>query len=52
MLDTDEEVGVSHRVSILNGNGPPYFHSYLYMKGNPSCVPCLVSQTKHILTAA
>uniref|UniRef100_A0A8C5FS54 Myosin X, like 1 n=1 Tax=Gadus morhua TaxID=8049 RepID=A0A8C5FS54_GADMO len=32
LLDTDEEVGVGHRVSILNGNGPPYFHSYLYMK--------------------
>ncbi|KAG7258352.1 hypothetical protein CRUP_019282, partial [Coryphaenoides rupestris] len=31
LLDTDEEVTHS-RVSILNGNGPPYFHSYLYMK--------------------
>ncbi|KAM4624860.1 unconventional myosin-X [Polymixia lowei] len=31
LLDTDEEVA-NGRVSILNGNGPPYFHSYLYMK--------------------
>ncbi|XP_051563416.1 unconventional myosin-X-like [Myxocyprinus asiaticus] len=30
-VDTDEEVS-NGRVSILNGNGPPYFHSYLYMK--------------------
>uniref|UniRef100_A0A8B9L2Q6 Myosin X, like 1 n=1 Tax=Astyanax mexicanus TaxID=7994 RepID=A0A8B9L2Q6_ASTMX len=29
--DTDEEVS-NGRVSVLNGNGPPYFHSYLYMK--------------------
>ncbi|KAI1898304.1 hypothetical protein AGOR_G00070940 [Albula goreensis] len=30
--DTDEEVS-SERVNLLNGSGPPYFHSYLYMKG-------------------
>ncbi|KAG9271763.1 unconventional myosin-X-like [Astyanax mexicanus] len=29
--DTDEEVS-NGRVSLLNGSGPPYFHSYLYMK--------------------
>lgn len=32
MLDTDEEV-TNGRVTLLNGNGPPYFHGYLYMKG-------------------
>ena len=31
-MDTDEEVS-NGRVNILNGSGPPYFHSYLYMKG-------------------
>ncbi|XP_018581220.1 unconventional myosin-X-like [Scleropages formosus] len=31
-VDTDEEVS-NGRVNLLNGNGPPYFHSYLYMKG-------------------
>ncbi|XP_023661619.2 unconventional myosin-X [Paramormyrops kingsleyae] len=31
-VDTDEEVS-NGRVSLLNGSGPPYFHSYLYMKG-------------------
>lgn len=31
-VDTDEEVS-NGKVNILNGNGPPYFHSYLYMKG-------------------
>uniref|UniRef100_A0A8C7MQX6 Myosin X, like 1 n=1 Tax=Oncorhynchus kisutch TaxID=8019 RepID=A0A8C7MQX6_ONCKI len=31
LLDTDEEVH-NGRVTLLNGNGPPYFHSYLYMK--------------------
>uniref|UniRef100_A0A667XXW6 Myosin X, like 1 n=1 Tax=Myripristis murdjan TaxID=586833 RepID=A0A667XXW6_9TELE len=31
LVDTDEEV-TNGRVSVLNGNGPPYFHSYLYMK--------------------
>ncbi|XP_038129213.1 unconventional myosin-X isoform X4 [Cyprinodon tularosa] len=31
MLDTDEEV-TNGRVTLLNGNGPPYFHGYLYMK--------------------
>ncbi|XP_061091001.1 unconventional myosin-X [Conger conger] len=30
--DTDEEAS-GERVNLLNGNGPPYFHSYLYMKG-------------------
>ncbi|XP_016364290.1 unconventional myosin-X-like [Sinocyclocheilus rhinocerous] len=30
-VDTDEEVS-NGKVNILNGNGPPYFHSYLYMK--------------------
>ncbi|KAL2080831.1 hypothetical protein ACEWY4_022684 [Coilia grayii] len=30
-VDTDEEVS-NGRVTIFNGNGPPYFHSYLYMK--------------------
>ncbi|XP_036401500.1 unconventional myosin-X-like [Megalops cyprinoides] len=30
--DTDEEVS-NGKVNLLNGNGPPYFHSYLYMKG-------------------
>uniref|UniRef100_A0AAR2KG04 Myosin X, like 1 n=1 Tax=Pygocentrus nattereri TaxID=42514 RepID=A0AAR2KG04_PYGNA len=29
--DTDEEVS-NGRVGLLNGSGPPYFHSYLYMK--------------------
>ncbi|XP_062383564.1 unconventional myosin-X [Sardina pilchardus] len=31
-VDTDEEVSSNGRVHVLNGNGPPYFHSYLYMK--------------------
>ncbi|KAJ8253356.1 hypothetical protein GJAV_G00212020 [Gymnothorax javanicus] len=31
-VDTDEEVS-NGRVNVLNGSGPPYFHSYLYMKG-------------------
>ncbi|MBN3297313.1 MYO10 protein, partial [Amia calva] len=31
-IDTDEEVS-NGRVSLFNGTGPPYFHSYLYMKG-------------------
>ncbi|XP_042302396.1 unconventional myosin-X-like isoform X1 [Sceloporus undulatus] len=31
-MDTDEEL-CSSRVSMLNGSGPAYFHSYLYMKG-------------------
>uniref|UniRef100_A0A7N8YIS5 Myosin X, like 1 n=1 Tax=Mastacembelus armatus TaxID=205130 RepID=A0A7N8YIS5_9TELE len=31
LMDTDEEV-TNGRVTLLNGNGPPYFHSYLYMK--------------------
>uniref|UniRef100_A0A4W6EEB4 Myosin X, like 1 n=1 Tax=Lates calcarifer TaxID=8187 RepID=A0A4W6EEB4_LATCA len=31
MMDTDEEV-TNGRVTLLNGNGPPYFHGYLYMK--------------------
>uniref|UniRef100_A0A673XC17 Unconventional myosin-X-like n=1 Tax=Salmo trutta TaxID=8032 RepID=A0A673XC17_SALTR len=31
-VDTDEEVS-NGRVHVLNGSGPPYFHSYLYMKG-------------------
>ncbi|KAI7808580.1 putative unconventional myosin-X [Triplophysa rosa] len=30
-VDTDEEVS-NGRVHLLNGSGPPYFHSYLYMK--------------------
>uniref|UniRef100_A0A8C2BW91 Uncharacterized protein n=1 Tax=Cyprinus carpio TaxID=7962 RepID=A0A8C2BW91_CYPCA len=30
-VDTDEEVS-NGRVHLLNGTGPPYFHSYLYMK--------------------
>ncbi|KAJ8004413.1 hypothetical protein DPEC_G00135460 [Dallia pectoralis] len=30
-VDTDEELS-NGRVSLLNGTGPPYFHSYLYMK--------------------
>nr|XP_055071059.1 unconventional myosin-X [Misgurnus anguillicaudatus] len=30
-VDTDEEVS-NCRVHLLNGSGPPYFHSYLYMK--------------------
>ncbi|XP_035377707.1 unconventional myosin-X [Electrophorus electricus] len=30
-VDTDEEVS-NGRVTLLNGSGPPYFHSYLYMK--------------------
>lgn len=34
-MDTDEEVS-NGKVNILNGNGPPYFHSYLYMKGKKS----------------
>lgn len=32
MMDTDEEVN-NGRVTLFNGNGPPYFHGYLYMKG-------------------
>ncbi|XP_028293369.1 unconventional myosin-X isoform X1 [Gouania willdenowi] len=34
MMDTDEEVtnGNGGRVTLLNGNGPPYFHGFLYMK--------------------
>ncbi|KAG7466962.1 hypothetical protein MATL_G00148210 [Megalops atlanticus] len=31
-VDTDEEVS-NGKVNALNGSGPPYFHSYLYMKG-------------------
>nr|XP_057947424.1 unconventional myosin-X isoform X1 [Doryrhamphus excisus] len=31
MMDTDEEV-TNGRVTVFNGNGPPYFHGYLYMK--------------------
>ncbi|XP_075873853.1 unconventional myosin-X [Nelusetta ayraudi] len=31
LMDTDEEV-TGGRVTLLNGNGPPYFHGYLYMK--------------------
>ncbi|XP_036395889.1 unconventional myosin-X-like [Megalops cyprinoides] len=31
-VDTDEEVS-NGKVNVLNGSGPPYFHSYLYMKG-------------------
>ncbi|KAG5833155.1 hypothetical protein ANANG_G00272860 [Anguilla anguilla] len=31
-VDTDEEVS-NGRANALNGSGPPYFHSYLYMKG-------------------
>uniref|UniRef100_A0A8C3T0P0 Myosin X n=1 Tax=Chelydra serpentina TaxID=8475 RepID=A0A8C3T0P0_CHESE len=31
-IDTDEEF-CNGRVMIFNGSGPPYFHSYLYMKG-------------------
>uniref|UniRef100_A0A3Q2P7Q5 Myosin X, like 1 n=1 Tax=Fundulus heteroclitus TaxID=8078 RepID=A0A3Q2P7Q5_FUNHE len=31
IMDTDEEV-TNGRVTLLNGNGPPYFHGYLYMK--------------------
>lgn len=30
-VDTDEEVS-NGRVHLLNGSGPLYFHSYLYMK--------------------
>ncbi|KAL0985675.1 hypothetical protein UPYG_G00160330 [Umbra pygmaea] len=30
-VDTDEELS-NGRVTLLNGSGPPYFHSYLYMK--------------------
>jgi len=36
MMDTDEEV-TNGRVTLLNGNGPPYFHGYLYMKGERRC---------------
>lgn len=32
MMDTDEEVN-NGRVTLFNGNGPPYFHGFLYMKG-------------------
>ncbi|XP_065527742.1 unconventional myosin-X-like [Lathamus discolor] len=31
-IDTDEEF-CNGRVTLFNGTGPPYFHSYLYMKG-------------------
>uniref|UniRef100_A0AAV2JJ93 Uncharacterized protein n=1 Tax=Knipowitschia caucasica TaxID=637954 RepID=A0AAV2JJ93_KNICA len=31
LMDTEEELNTG-RVTILNGNGPPYFHGYLYMK--------------------
>uniref|UniRef100_A0A8C5R5E2 Uncharacterized protein n=1 Tax=Leptobrachium leishanense TaxID=445787 RepID=A0A8C5R5E2_9ANUR len=30
-IDTDEEL-MTGRVTLFNGGGPPYFHSYLYMK--------------------
>lgn len=32
VMDTEEEV-TNGRVTLLNGNAPPYFHGYLYMKG-------------------
>ncbi|XP_028293595.1 formin-like protein 4 [Gouania willdenowi] len=37
MIDTDEEVtnGNGGRVTLLNGNGPPYFYGFLYMKESP-----------------
>uniref|UniRef100_A0A3B3ZCM5 Myosin X, like 1 n=1 Tax=Periophthalmus magnuspinnatus TaxID=409849 RepID=A0A3B3ZCM5_9GOBI len=31
LMDTEEDL-TTGRVTILNGNGPPYFHGYLYMK--------------------
>ncbi|KAL8182971.1 UNVERIFIED_CONTAM: Unconventional myosin-X, partial [Gekko kuhli] len=31
-MDTDEEF-CGGRITVLNGSGPAYFHSYLYMKG-------------------
>ncbi|XP_031414316.1 unconventional myosin-X isoform X2 [Clupea harengus] len=31
-VDTDEELSSNGKVHVLNGNGPPYFHCYLYMK--------------------
>lgn len=31
-VDTDEEIS-NGRVNLLYGSGPPYFHGYLYMKG-------------------
>ncbi|XP_051942207.1 unconventional myosin-X isoform X2 [Hippocampus zosterae] len=31
MMDTDEEA-TNGRITLFNGNGPPYFHGYLYMK--------------------
>uniref|UniRef100_A0A8C9UH24 Myosin X n=1 Tax=Serinus canaria TaxID=9135 RepID=A0A8C9UH24_SERCA len=31
-IDTDEEF-CNGRITLFNGSGPPYFHSYLYMKG-------------------
>ncbi|XP_067416441.1 unconventional myosin-X-like [Emydura macquarii macquarii] len=31
-IDTDDEF-CNGQVTIFNGSGPPYFHSYLYMKG-------------------
>ncbi|MGH0117544.1 UNVERIFIED_CONTAM: hypothetical protein FKN15_038064, partial [Acipenser sinensis] len=31
-IDTDEEFS-NGRVTMFDGSGPPYFHSYLYMKG-------------------
>lgn len=31
-MDTDEEF-CTGRVTLFNGSGPAYFHSYLYMKG-------------------
>ncbi|MEE6489051.1 hypothetical protein FKM82_015472 [Ascaphus truei] len=30
-IDTDEEF-TTGRITLFNGGGPPYFHSYLYMK--------------------
>lgn len=44
MMDTDEEV-TNGRVTLLNGNGPPYFHGYLYMKGTYLILSLLATMT-------
>lgn len=58
-IDTDEEF-CNGRVTIFNGSGPPYFHSYLYMKGKwilpkpwmdgiqETCFPLLFVQNHHL----
>lgn len=51
LMDTDEEV-TNGRVTLLNGNGPPYFHGYLYMKGgfiilHPQSISLILNKNCH-----